>query len=96
MMSNQKKTKSSVVGVKHQCSKSVIAQRAIVLQLLREDHPERWSRAELEREVSNIKPLDISDALAQLNAEGVAVLEAEQVQASGCARYLDALELICI
>ena len=95
-MSSQKKTNSSDVGLKHERSKSAIAQRAIVLQLLRDDHPERWSRAELEREVSNIKPLDISDALAQLNAEGVVVLEAEQVQASACARYLDALELICI
>ena len=95
-MSNQKKMNSSDVGLKHQRSKSGIAQRAIVLQLLRDDHPERWSRAELEREVSNIKPLDISDALAQLNAERVVVLEAEQVQASACARYLDALELICI
>jgi len=95
-MSNQKKLNSSDVGLKHQRSKSAIAQRALVLQLLRNDRPERWSRAELEREVSNIEPLDISDALAQLNAEGVVVLEAEQVQASACARYLDALELICV
>jgi hypothetical protein len=96
MMSSQKKMNSSVVGLKHQRSRSAIAQRAIVMQLLRDDRPERWSRAELEREVSNIKPLDISDALAQLNAEGVVVLKGEQLQASGCARYLDALELICV
>lgn len=95
-MSSQKKTKSSDVGLKPQRGKSEIAQRAIVLQLLRDDHPERWSRAELEREVSNIEPLDISDALARLNADGVVELEGEHAQASACARYLDALELICV
>ena len=77
-------------------SKSGIAERAIVLQLLRDDHRDCWSRAELERELSDIAPLDISDALARLQTEGVVVLEGEQVRASGCARYLDALEVICI
>jgi hypothetical protein len=77
-------------------SKKGIAERAIVLQLLRDDHPHRWSRAELEREISTIEPLDISDALAQLSAAGVVALEGEQVRASGCARHLDALNLICI
>jgi hypothetical protein len=72
------------------------AERAIVLQLLRDDHRDCWSRAELERELSDIEPLDISDALARLHVEGVVVLEGEQVRASGCTRRLDALEVICV
>jgi len=77
-------------------TKPLIAERAIFLQLLRDDHPRRWSRAELECEFSSIAPLDISDALARLDAEGVVVVEGERVQASGCARYLDALDVICV
>jgi hypothetical protein len=73
-----------------------IAERAIVLQVLSDDHPERWSRAELETEVSNISPWDICDALVQLEAEGVVIVEGEHVRASGCARRLDALDLISI
>jgi len=73
-----------------------IAERAIVMQILRDDHPQPWPRAELEREVSDIEPLLIGDALAQLHAEVVVVVEGEQVQASRCARYLDTLELIAV
>ncbi len=29
-------------------------ERAIILQLLRDDHGDRWSRAELEVEISNV------------------------------------------
>lgn len=39
-------------------------ERAIILQFLRDDHEHRWSRAELEVEISNIAALDIGDALA--------------------------------
>jgi hypothetical protein len=73
-----------------------IAQRAIVLQVLRDDHPQRWPRAELESKVSDIEPLLITDAFAQLHAEGVVVVEGEQVQASRCARHLDTLGLIAV
>ena len=73
-----------------------VAERAIVLQILRDDHPQPWPRAELEREVSDIEPLLIGDAFAQLHAEGVVVVEGEQVQASRCARCLDTLGLISI
>ncbi len=73
-----------------------VAQRAIVLQVLRDDHAQPWPRAELEREVSDIEPLLINDALAQLHAEGVVVMEGEQVQTSRCARCLNTLGLISI
>jgi hypothetical protein len=72
------------------------AQRAIVLQILRDDHPQRWQRAELESKVSDIEPLLITDAFAQLHAEGVVVVEGEQVQASRSARHLDTLGLIAV
>ena len=72
------------------------AERAIVLQLLRDDHPPTWSRAELERQVSSLDALTVSDALATLGYEGVVILTGEQVQASPCARHLDTLELIGI
>lgn len=42
-------------------------ERAIILQFLRDDHEHRWSRAELEVEISNVEVLDISDALARLD-----------------------------
>ena len=76
-------------------SELTVAERAIVLQSLR-DHPERWSRAEFERELSDIEPLLINDALAQLHTEGVVVVQDEQVQASRSARHLDTLGLISV
>ncbi len=71
-------------------------ERAIVLQVLRDDHPERWTRAELENEVFDFDPLTIDEALTRLAADGVVILDGEQVRASACARRIDALELISI
>ncbi len=71
-------------------------ERAIVLQVLRDDHPERWTRAELEAEVFDFAPLIVNQALTRLEAEGVVILDGEGVEASRCARCLDALELVSI
>ncbi len=71
-------------------------EQVIVLQILRDDHPERWSRVELEAELDHIDPLAISDALARLETEGVAHLSGESVRASRAARRLDDLDLISI
>jgi hypothetical protein len=71
-------------------------ERAIVLQVLRDDHPERWTRAELEAEVFDFGALTISEALTRLEAEGAVILDGENVEASQCARRLDALELVSI
>jgi hypothetical protein len=71
------------------------AQRAIIFQLLRDDHPERWTRQELEREIPDFGPV-IDDALARLEREGVAHLSDGAVWASRCARHLDTLEVITI
>jgi DNA-binding HxlR family transcriptional regulator len=73
-----------------------IAERAIVLQVLRDDHDERWSRAELEREIYDIEPLALGDALERLRQEGVVHLSGEQVWASRCALRLDALGMVSI
>ncbi len=70
-------------------------ERAIVLQLLRDDHDERWSRIELEAEVSDLKPTALSRAVECLERHGVVVaLDDRVVLASRCARHLDELELI--
>lgn len=75
---------------------STLAQRAIVFQVLRDDHPEKWMRVEFEQRASDIDPLTVSDALATLEAEGVVILDGEHVEASRCARHLDALGVIGI
>jgi DNA-binding HxlR family transcriptional regulator len=72
------------------------AQRATVLQLLRDDHDERWSRTELEVKVDDVEPLALSDALADLKRHGVVVVQGEHVVASRCARHLDELGLITV
>ena len=74
----------------------VQVERAIVLQVLRDDHPERWTRAELEAEVFDFAPLVVNEALVRLEAEGVVILNGEKVEASRCARRTDALELVSI
>lgn len=73
-----------------------IAERAIVLQVLRDDRDERWARAELEGEIYDIEPLAISEALERLREEGVVHLSGEMVWASRCARHLDALGMVSI
>lgn len=69
---------------------------AIVLQILRDDHDERWSRAELVGEISDFEPAIVDDALARLEREGVLRREGHCVVASRATRRLDELELIAI
>ncbi len=69
-------------------------ERAIVLQLLRDDHDERWSRAELEGEVNDVEPCSLSSAIADLERQGVVVAQGEHILASRCARHLDELGLV--
>jgi hypothetical protein len=72
-----------------------MAERAIVLQLLRDDHDPRWMLAELKRAVSDIPGPAVRDALRRLRAEGVAVSCGRgNVLASRCAWRLSDLELI--
>jgi hypothetical protein len=71
-------------------------ERVIILQFLRDDHGDRWSHAELEVEISNVEPLDISDALARLDQDGIVQISGESVSASRAVRRLDELGLIAI
>jgi hypothetical protein len=71
-----------------------IVERAIVLQLLRDDHPERWSLKQLERRLDDATPEAISNAIASLDASGVIYQLDEFIGASRCARHLDWLGLI--
>ena len=73
-----------------------VAERAIVLQVLRYDRAERWSRAELESEIYDIEPLAISEALVRLREAGVVHVSGELVWSSRCARHLDVLGMISI
>jgi hypothetical protein len=74
----------------------MLAKRAIVLQMLRDDHPNRWSRAELKSQLSDFRPGEVEAAIKELAAKGVVSCEGDQVWASECARTLDALMLISI
>ena len=73
-----------------------VTERTIVLQVLREDHPHRWTRKELRREIYDIKASAIDQALARLEAEGVVILEGKEVRASLCALRLDAIGMVSI
>jgi len=70
-------------------------ERAIVLQLLRDDHPKNWSRAELASEM-DVEMAAVETALSRLHAEGVLRLENDEVSASPAMWRLDELELISI
>ena len=71
-------------------------QRAVVAQTLRDDHEERWSRAELEAELARDAPTTIDDALHHLEIEGVIEIAGETVRASRATKHLDALEMIAL
>jgi hypothetical protein len=69
------------------------AQRVIVLLVLA--HSDGLALAELRSELDDLAQDTVIDALAGLQTEGVIVVDQERVQASRCARRLDALSLIC-
>jgi hypothetical protein len=70
--------------------------RAIILQLLRDDHRERWSDKQIERALRDFKPEAIHNAIVRLEAVGVICCLDEFIGASRCAQYLDSLQLISI
>ena len=73
-----------------------VAERAIILQVLRDDHEQRWSRVELEGEIYDIDPVALADALSTLRENGVIHLSGDLVWASRCARRLDDLGMVSI
>jgi DNA-binding HxlR family transcriptional regulator len=73
-----------------------VAERAVILQVLRDDRSERWSRAELGREIYDIEPLAVDKALTRLRKAGIVHISGGRVWASRCARRLDELGMISI
>ncbi len=71
-------------------------ERAIVLQILSDDHQERWPRAELAEEISDFEPAVLEKALGCLERDGVLHRRDDSVWAARAARRLDELELISI
>jgi predicted transcriptional regulator len=70
-------------------------ERAIVLQLLRDDHGRRWTRDELKAEL-DAEASAIELALARLATNGVVEVEEAHICASQAARRIDGLGLIGI
>jgi hypothetical protein len=68
-------------------------ERAIILQLLRDDRDASWSRDELLMELGGEMP-PLEEALVRLQADGVVSISDEQASASGAARRLNELGLI--
>jgi hypothetical protein len=77
-------------------SDRLVAERVIVLQLLRDDHDERWSPTELHANVEHVEPPVLEGALERLERHGVVVALDDCVLASRCARHLDQLGLVII
>jgi hypothetical protein len=73
-----------------------LLQRAIVTQILRADHAERWSQAELAVEIGDAATPELRTAIGRLHHAGVLVRAGETVRASRCTKHLDELELIAI
>jgi hypothetical protein len=77
-------------------------ERAIVLQLLRDDHERMWSHAQLAIELESelqagraeIARRAVEEALKRLEREGVLGMSEHQAWASNAARRLDELGLI--
>jgi hypothetical protein len=70
-------------------------ERAIVLQLLRDDHGSPWSREELGAQL-NADAEAVEQALRALDDEGVLFLSGERVSVARAIRRLDELGLIGI
>ena len=79
-------------------------ERAIVLQLLRDDHERMWSHAqlaielesELESDQAEVGRQTVREALRRLEREGVLGMTEHQAWASNAARRLDELGLIAV
>jgi hypothetical protein len=70
-------------------------ERAIILQLLRDDRATAWRRAELRAEVEADGEA-IAHALERLAADGVVSADADEVAATRPVRRLDELGLIAL
>jgi hypothetical protein len=79
---------------KVRCEADRRAQRAIALQLLRDDHDDSWARSELDAELGDIEAQAIACALESLQEAGVVELGGDALSASRAAWRLHELALI--
>lgn len=77
-------------------SSTRLAQRAIIHQLLRDDHHEGWTTKQLQHILSDITPAAMQDAIIRLEANNVIYCMDDFIAASRCTRYLFVLDLIGI
>jgi hypothetical protein len=71
-------------------------ERAVVFQLLRDDHDERWSPAELAVELDDVERSALAAGLLRLKEHGVVLVERDAILASSSTRRLDTLGVIGI
>jgi hypothetical protein len=71
-------------------------QCVVALQVLRDDHEQPWTLAEIDNELADVDPDAIVVALDRLAEQGVVVREGGRFSASPCARHLDGLGFVCI
>jgi hypothetical protein len=71
-------------------------ERVVLLQLLRDDRPEWWSRGDVLSELYDVDPDAVGKAVISLAAVAVLVLDGEHVRASASARRIDVLGMIAI
>jgi hypothetical protein len=72
------------------------AQRLVVLQVLRDDHEERWSGCELADVLADVEAEALANAIAALTREGVLCAEGDVLWASPALVRVSELELICV
>lgn len=73
-----------------------MAERAVMLQVLRTDRDLRWSLAELQAEVDDLDPRALGVAFDRLRVEGLLVDCGDGVVASRAAFHLDGLGMVSI
>jgi hypothetical protein len=79
---------------KVRCESDRRAQRVLILQLLRDDHDNLWTRSELDAELGDIGAQIIAHAVASLQEAGVVELDGGSLSASPAARRFQELLLI--
>jgi hypothetical protein len=68
----------------------------VLLQLLRDDHEQPWTLAELKDALADVDPTAIAVSIERLHEQGVVRIDGKHITASPCARHLDDLGFVCI
>jgi len=91
---NERKEASTPDDHHQEPEQLTLVQRAITLELLRDDHEERWGVAELRAAIGNIDLVTLATVLEDLERHGLVVSLGDWVLASRSARHIDELGLI--